>query len=83
LRDGIRTAKLSSHKGLYVFCQADNYRQLFLLDEKGEIVSRHIPRILAAIRCSPEAKGEELPQEACRMIILLGCGNPFSHQAFI
>ncbi len=63
LRDGIRTAKFSSHKGLYVFCQADNYRQLFLLDEKGEIVSRDIPRILATIRCGPEIKGEKLPKD--------------------
>lgn len=62
LRDGIRTAKLSSHKGLYVFCQADNYRQLFLLDENGEVVSRDIPRILATIRCGSEEKGEKLPQ---------------------
>ncbi len=33
LRDGIRTVKPSSSKGLYVFCQADRYQQLFLLDE--------------------------------------------------
>jgi len=63
LRDGIRAAKRSSPQGLYVFCQADNYRQLFLLDEKGEIVSRDIPRILATIRCGPEIIGEKLPRD--------------------
>lgn len=61
LRDGIRAAKRSTHKGLYVFCQAGNYQQLFFLDERGEVVSRDISRILSIIRCAPEEKGETLP----------------------
>jgi len=63
LRDGIRTAKSSNHKGLYVFCQADNYQQLFLLNENGEVASRDIPRILATIRCAPDEKGHHLPRD--------------------
>lgn len=63
LRDGIRTAMPAKHQGLYVFCQAGNYRQLFLLDDKGEIVSRDLPRILAMIRCTPEAKAAKLPKD--------------------
>ena len=63
LRDGIRTAKSSNHKGLYVFCQADNYQQLFLLNENGEVASRDIPRILATIRCTPDEKGYHLPRD--------------------
>lgn len=43
LRDGIRTGKPSSQKGLYVFCQAGRYQQLFLLDEKGDVVSPGYP----------------------------------------
>ena len=42
LRDGIRAAKPSNEKGLYAFCQAGRYQQLFLVDEKGETVSRDI-----------------------------------------
>lgn len=61
LRDGIRTAKASSHKGLYVFCQAGRYQQLFLLDEKGEIGSRDIPRVLGTIKCGPDVAGTPLP----------------------
>jgi hypothetical protein len=61
LRDGIRTAKPSSVKGLYVFCQAGRYQQLFLLDENGDIVSRDIPRILGIVKCSPELSGKTLP----------------------
>jgi superfamily II DNA/RNA helicase len=61
LRDGIRTVKPSSTKGLYVFCQAGRYQQLFLLDEKGDVVSRDIPRILGIIKCGPELAGKALP----------------------
>jgi hypothetical protein len=61
MRDGIRTVKPSTTKGLYVFCQAGRFQQLFFLDEKGEIVSRDIPRILGAIKCSPGLSGLELP----------------------
>jgi hypothetical protein len=61
LRDGIRTAKPSTGEGLFVFCQAGRYQQLFLLDEKGEVVSRDIPRILGLIKCSPDQQGDPLP----------------------
>ena len=63
LRDGIRAAKTSSLKGLYVFCQAGRYQQLFLLDEKGEIISRDIPRILGTLKTSPEQAGNSLPPD--------------------
>jgi hypothetical protein len=61
LRDGIRTAKPSNNKGLYVFCQAGRYQQLFLLDENGEVISRDIPRILGMLKVSPELSGEAIP----------------------
>ena len=61
LRDGIRTVKPSTTKGLYVFCQAGRYQQLFLLNDKGEIVSRDTPRILGNIKCGPEIQGLGLP----------------------
>jgi superfamily II DNA/RNA helicase len=61
LRDGIRTVKPSSAKGLYVFCQAGRYQQLFLLDEKGDVKSRDIPRVLGVIKCGPDMAGSTLP----------------------
>jgi hypothetical protein len=61
LRDGIRTGKPSATKGLYAFCQAGRYQQLFLIDEKGEILSRDIPRILGVIKCGPDIAGGGLP----------------------
>ena len=60
LRDGIRTAKPSDQKGMFVFCQAGRYQQLFLLDANGEIVSRDIPRALGAVKCGPELQGQAL-----------------------
>jgi superfamily II DNA or RNA helicase len=61
LRDGIRTAREADSKGLYVFCQAGRYQQLFLLDDKGNVMTRDIPRILGAIKCGSEQKGLKLP----------------------
>jgi len=61
LRDGIRTAKPSEPKGMYVFCQAGRYQQLFLLDEKGAVVSRDIPKVLGTIKCGPDLQGQPLP----------------------
>lgn len=61
LRDGIRTAREMEAKGLYVFCQAGRYQQLFLLDENGNIITRDVPRILGTIKCGPEVHGVKLP----------------------
>jgi len=61
LRDGIRTGKPSPAKGLYAFCQAGRYQQLLLIDEKGDIVSRDIPRILGVIKCGPDLPSAGLP----------------------
>ncbi len=63
LRDGIRTTMPTEgrQKGLFVFCQAGRYQQLFLVDPTGEIVSRDVPRVLGAIKCGPELQGLPLP----------------------
>lgn len=64
LRDGIRSAKPNSvSKGLYVFCQADRYQQLFLLDAAGETVSRDVSRVLGAIKCGPHVNAADLPKD--------------------
>lgn len=63
LRDGIRSAMSSDAKGLFALCQAGRYQQLFLVDESGEVVSREIPRILAKLKCTPDASAAPLPME--------------------
>lgn len=61
LRDGIRTGKRSKDRGLYVFCQAGNYRQLYLLDEGGEVISRDPRHVLKAISCERAESAVLLP----------------------
>lgn len=63
LRDGIRTAIPKGSEGTYLFCQAGRYQQLFLLDEKGDIISRDISHILNQIECEPGLSGGELPTD--------------------
>jgi hypothetical protein len=58
--NGIRAVKPAATPGMYVFCQAGRYQQLFLLDEQGEIASRDIPRVLGAIKCGPDLKGQPI-----------------------
>jgi superfamily II DNA/RNA helicase/HKD family nuclease len=62
LRDGIRTARASLQKGLFVFCQAGRFQQLFLLDDKGAVVSRDVPRVVGTVKCAPDAKAAKLPE---------------------
>ena len=70
LPHGIRTAQFSVQKGTYVFCEASDpnrpnikgYQQLFLLDDKGEIISRDIPRILGAIQAESTTPTLKLPK---------------------
>jgi len=71
LPHGIRTAKFSLNKGLFVFCEASypnrpelkGYQQLVLLDDKGEIVSRDMSRILGRLKSSAQEEGLSLPQD--------------------
>jgi hypothetical protein len=61
LRDGIRAARKSDMKGLYVFCQAGRYQQLILVGPDGQEVSRDVPAILGFLKSPPETPGEPLP----------------------
>ncbi len=69
LRDGIRTGIPKGSKGTYLFCQAGRYQQLFLLDEKGDIISKDIPRILTAIECGPDLSSASLPTDYNALIM--------------
>jgi superfamily II DNA/RNA helicase len=62
LRDGIRTRKPALSRGMYVFCDADRFQQLFLLDEQGNVTSRDIPKVLGMIKCTPDLKGSAVPE---------------------
>ncbi|MBM3331903.1 helicase [candidate division WOR-3 bacterium] len=51
LRRGIRSSLAAITKGTYVMCEAGEFRQLYLMDTEGGVISRDLPRVLSAIRC--------------------------------
>ncbi len=79
LPHGIRTAKFSILKGAYIFCEASDpnrpdikgYQQLFLLDDKENIVSRDIPRILGAIKADDTTPTLTLPKDHNSAVMLV------------
>jgi HKD family nuclease len=71
LRDGIRTARPSRQRGLYVFCQAGRFQQLFLLDEKSEVISRDVPKVVGSVKCAPDAKSAPLPEGHNRAVMAI------------
>lgn len=68
LPHGIRSAKFSTQKGSFVFCEASDpnrpdikgYQQLFLVNDKGEITSRDIPLILGTIKADNTTPTQKL-----------------------
>ena len=63
LRDGIRTGRASNQKGYFVFCKAGKYKQLFLVDEKGETITRDISKILNIIKARPDEKAKPVSSQ--------------------
>ena len=62
LRDGIRCGRRAGPEGTFVFCRAGRYRQLYLVDDNGEVVSRDVPYILGLLKCEPDTPAEPLPE---------------------
>src|SRR6266496_431356 len=63
LRDGIRSARGSTQKGMFVFCQMGRFQQLFLIDSEGSVASKDVPRVLGAIKCGADEKISRLPAD--------------------
>jgi superfamily II DNA or RNA helicase len=63
LRDGIRSARDSALKGMFVFCQMGKFQQLFLIDSNGGVISKDVPRVLGAIKCGADEKISRLPAD--------------------
>lgn len=62
LKDGIRSGRPAGQEGTVVFCRSGRYRQLFLVDEEGDVITREIPRILGLLDCEPDTPTEPLPE---------------------
>jgi hypothetical protein len=61
LRDGIRCGRRLDRAGAIIFCRAGTYRQLYLVDEQGETVSREVPVVLGHLKCEPDTPAAPLP----------------------
>jgi superfamily II DNA or RNA helicase len=69
LKDGIRCGKAAGHSGTFVFCRAGRYRQLYLVDHGGEVISRDVPHILGVLKCEPDTPAEPLPEGYNRTVM--------------
>ncbi len=62
LRDGIRSSVKIDGNTYYIFCQAGNYNQLFLVDKNGKIVNRDITGILGKLKSQSGKPVQPLPK---------------------
>ena len=62
LRDGIRAVSTEKGDAFFVFCQADRYNQLYLVDEKGEILNREVTEILAMLKRQIDKPSKPVPK---------------------
>jgi len=74
LRDGIRTGRAGEKKEFFVFCKAGKYKQLFLVDEQGDVVTRDISEILKTIKAKPDEQGKPLPSDYNRIAMKIRRG---------
>jgi superfamily II DNA or RNA helicase len=61
LRDGVRCGRLVAQEGAIVLCRAGRYRQLYLVNEAGEVLSRDVPTVLGLLKCAPDTPAAPLP----------------------
>ena len=57
LRDGIRCGKRYFEPCHFIFGQAGDFQQLTLCDEKGEIITTDLQKILNKLICEPDEEG--------------------------
>ena len=69
LRDGVRCGRRAGQLGAVVLCRAGRYRQLLLVDEAGDILSRDVPRILNLLKCDADTPAQPLPRVHNRIVM--------------
>ncbi len=63
LRDGIRCGYANGRSGSVVLCRAGRYRQLYWVDEHGNVLTRDAPYILNLMKCTPDTPAAPLPAD--------------------
>lgn len=62
LRDGVRTAANSTVQGICVLCQAGTYKQLYLCDPEGNVLSSDLPTVLGLMRVNKDQPVQDVPK---------------------
>jgi hypothetical protein len=62
MRDGMRCGRRKGGDGVVVFCRSGDYKQLYLVNGAGEILSRDASHILSVLKCEPDTPAEPLPE---------------------
>lgn len=68
LRDGLRCTVNSDGDEYYIFCQADRYNQLYLVNKNGEIITREITEILAKLKNQIGKKPKAIPADYRKIV---------------
>ena len=68
LRDASGPRARVYRRGTYLFCQEGRYRQLFLTDEDGAVLSRDVPSVLGRIKCSKDEPAALIPSGYNRQV---------------
>lgn len=71
LRDGIRCGRAGAlpPQGAIVVARAGSYRQLYRVNEQGEVLSQDIPAILGQLKCPPDTPAAPLPEGHNRRVM--------------
>jgi superfamily II DNA/RNA helicase len=62
LPDGIRSAKRSTERLNFIFCQAGDYQKIFLMDENANLIKTDIITALNKIKCDKGENPLRLPE---------------------
>lgn len=69
LPDGLRSARWSTAEGVFLFSEAGSYRELVLIDRRGQVVSRDIPRLLGILRCPRDTPTAAFPDHLAGVLL--------------
>jgi len=61
LPNGLRSAKKSDEKGVFLMVESGDFKSLVVLDSDGNIVSRDFNRIMALIKAGKKERTKQLP----------------------
>lgn len=68
LRDGLRAVAAEDGEKYFIFCQAEKYNQLYLVDAEGKIINREVTEILAKLKSQIGKPVKPIPKSFYKVI---------------